>query len=233
MRAPLRWCLWSCELLALAACGRERDVDLFVVMPLVDDVCTHADLDRVELRITGPGPEDFTLRASGCRRQAEFMFDGFFTAERGGQLVLDHLQEGFYRIDASVFGSDGSLRGTRSLPIDARTSPQAIIFERPDLPGWPTLEVEVIVPACRVQPDLVRVHIVATPVGAFVPAATATVGCVTGQPTRARFDLPIGPVELTGEGMLDDETVCHSGAATVLFTDERREAELPLDRLCP
>jgi hypothetical protein len=214
-------------MVATAACGGERDVDVYVVLPQIDGVCAHTGAARVELEVTGPGPERFTVRGEGCRRHASFDFDGFFVAEGGGQLRLERLDDTFHWVTARVYADDGALRGVRVQPFDARESPLAIVFERPDLPGWPTGELELTVPTCALAPDLERVALAVKPVGAYV-ASAATLSCAE---PHLRLAAPLGPVEITGEGKLSDGTVCYQGSATAIVAPERAAA-LRLERTC-
>jgi hypothetical protein len=228
MRAVTPTCRWIFSLALVAACGGEGDVDVYVVMPQVDDVCAHLAAARVELEVTGPGPERFTVRGEGCRRHPDFGFDGFFVAAGGGQLRLERLDDAFHWVTARVYAEDGALRGVRVQPFDARESPLAIVFLRPDLPGWPTTQLEVTVPTCALAPDLARVELAIQPVGGFVPTR-ATLGCAE---PRVRVAAPLGPAAITAEGRLTDGTLCYQGAATTVV-ERARQAALRLERTCP
>jgi hypothetical protein len=115
----------------------------------------------------------------------------------------------------------------RVQPFDARESPLVIVFERPDLPGWPTAELEITVPTCALASDLERVELGIRPAGAYVSAA-ATLSCAE---PRLRVAVPLGPVDITGEGKLTDGTVCYEGSASTVV-EPARAAALRLERTC-
>jgi hypothetical protein len=227
MRAAMSGFPSICSLVLLAACGGESDVEMYVVMPNVEAVCTHVDAASVDLHISGPGPEDFSVRGVGCGHQPRYGFDGLFTAENGGPLVVERLDRDFYWVTARVFGTGDEFRGERVQPFDAREPRIAVLFDRADLPGWPMGEIDVVIPACELEDGLDAVRVTIKPVGAHVPDVTL----VSCRDAHLRMPAPLGPVEITGEGFFHDGSVCFKGSATAVVAAST-QAELPLRRSC-
>jgi hypothetical protein len=215
----------------VAACGVEHDVDVYVVLPPIADVCTLAGVARVELAVEGPGPERFAIRSARCE-----LLDGEFSGFQDtadGPLRFSRLEDGFFVVAIELADADATPRGHRRLPFDSREDQLVVPIDRADLAGWPTTAATVAVPACDLDPTLATVHLVLTPQFAFRPAADVVVPCARPGPTRITLDLPRGPVAIAAEGTLADGTVCYQGALDGFFDDDHAGADVPLHEVCP
>lgn len=222
---------WLGLLGALSGCGAEHDVDVFVVLPVIDRACGWSGAARVDLHVTGPGPEEFVVSSDRCTRHAEAAVEGFFTDD-AGQLRLEKLAPTFYWLTARIYDAEGTLLGERTQPFDARETPLVVVFERADLPAWPTTTRRVQVPACADVSGVASLRIEILPDGAYVPAVDEVVPC-DAEPSTLTFDVPIGPVTLTGEGMRSDGTVCLSATRSVVVDPaEDVLLELALEGAC-
>ncbi len=228
MRPPIHALV---ALVAAGACVDEHDVDVYVVLPALPDVCALAGVGRVELAIEGPGPESFSIRSEICE-VLEGPYSGF-TDTADGPLRFSRLEAGFFFVTIVLTDDDGTQRGDRSLPFDSRESDLFVPLDRVDLWGWQTTSATVHLPACDLDPTLAAVHLELTPALAYRPLHDVVVPCARPGPTRATFDVPLGPIAILAEGTLDDGTPCYAGALDGFFDEVSREADLALQKVCP
>ena len=209
-----------CFALALAlfaGCGEEIDVDVFVVLPTIQSqeslhaplltTCELAGASRVELAVTGPGPEEFTVVADECAFDGELEATGFFRSEEQN-IRIERLLPEYYELAARIYDEDGVLRGERRRPFDARAGVLVVLFQRPDLHNWPTEIAGLYFEDCDTDPTLERIAFSITPEQAFGPIAEGEIICGVppGQlwhdpaPNTVHVMAPVGPVTVEVEG---------------------------------
>jgi hypothetical protein len=218
----------------LAACGfagcvDEHDVDVFLVLPQIRNVCTLAGVARADLDVTGPGPESCHVRSETCGPIGDATYDCFQDAP-DGPLRLERLAGGFFQLTVTLSDADGTFRGRRKLPLDSRSSPLIIPMDRADLSGWQTLLARVDVPTCAEAADLASVGLTLTPAGAARPLPDVTIDCARPQ---AMVTVPFGPLSAAANGRLSSGAVCYQVTIDAVVDPDHERVNLPLTRTCP
>jgi hypothetical protein len=201
---------------AAAGCVAEHDVDVYVVLPAP---CADLGAARVTIDVTTADGERFSISTDNCTdRLADQELSGF-------QTTLERLGSGYHRADIAIEDADGAALGTRSLPFPSET-PLVVSMTRADLPGWPTAELAVTIPACIAGNSLTEVQLSATLASDTRPAVDVAVGCDAGSPASPRVVLPRGPAKLIAKAP------CWYGEAAATVEDGAA-IELELARSCP
>lgn len=228
MRA--RWLVAACAV--AGGCVDEHDVDVFVVLPQITGVCGLAGVARADLALSGPGPEAFHIRSDSCGPVGDGSFDGFQQAP-DGPLRFERLADGFFELTVTLRDADGTYRGHRTLPFDARTTPLVITLDRADLDGWQTEAVRVAVPTCAEAGDLASVALTLTPDGAARPLPDVTIDCAAAAIAEAMIVVPRGPLAARAVGRLASGAVCYQAMLDTVVDDAHDRVTLPLTRTCP
>ncbi len=235
----------------LSACGEEVDVDVFVVLPDIRSqesihapvltTCDLAGADHVELHVTGPGPESFTVTADQCGFDAELEAMGFLSQD-GERIRIPRLEPAFYDLEARIYDEDGTLRGERIRPFDARDGVLPIIFQRPDLQNWPTEIAGLYIADCDADPSLERVAFSITPARAFGPIAEGEITCGAPPgtlrhdpvPNTIHVQAPVGPMTVSLEGYRAgiDDAPCAVADEEVVVSAGTKHFELGFDGGC-
>ena len=233
MRA--RWLVAACAV-AGPGCVDEHDVDVFVVLPQITGVCGLAGVARADLALSGPGPEAFHIRSDSCGPIGDGSYDGFQQAP-DGPLRFERLASGFFELTVTLRDTDGTHRGHRTLPFDARTAPLVILMDRADVDGWQTELARVTVPTCAEARDLASVALTLTPDGAARPLPDVTIDCAAGASTgatpEATIVVPRGPLAARAVGRLASGAVCYQAMLDTVVDAAHDRVTLPLTRTCP
>lgn len=230
MRA--RWLLAACAV-AGPGCVDEHDVDVFVLLPQIPGVCGLAGVARADLALSGPGPESFHIRSDSCGPIGDGTYDGFQQSPDGA-LRFERLAGGFFELVVTLRDADGTYRGHRTLPFDARATPLVIGIDRADLDGWQTELARIAVPTCAEARDLASVALTLTPDGAARPLPEVTIDCATaGATAEAMIVVPRGPLSAHATGRLASGAVCYQATLDTVVDAAHDRVTLPLTRTCP
>ena len=222
------WLVAACAV-AAPGCVDEHDVDAFVVLPQIAGVCGLAGVARAELAVSGPGPEAFRIRSESCGPIGDGTYDGFQQAP-DGPLRFERLAGGFFALTVTLRDADGTYRGHRTLPFDARTTPLVIALDRADLDGWQTGLAHLAVPTCAEAPDLASVVLTLTPGGAARPLPEIAIDCAAAAATTP---VPRGPLSVHALGRLASGAACYQAALDTVVDAAHDRVTLPLTRTCP
>jgi hypothetical protein len=198
-------------LLFLTACVAEHDPDIFVTLP---QSCTLLDAARLDLDVTTPQGEKFTVSSASCESQlAGQNIEGF-------AVELERIADGYPRFDARLATSSGAHLGELSQPFDAAAPIVIAAFGRADLPGWPTARITLAPPACEST-----LHVVATPVDEINPVVEMDLPC-----DAPIVDLPRGDTRIVATVPL--ASGCIVATTELVVTDDATSNLLPAGA-CP
>lgn len=188
--------------LLTTGCVHQQDVDVFVILPDIEQACAVLDAAAVSLEVATADGEHFSVTADRCQsRLADQPIAGF-------PLVLPDLGEGYHRLDASIMRPSGDVIGTRSLPF--RTGKPVVAgFGYGDLPGWPRAAASVLAGECFAGGPFRDITVSATPRAAAVASVQLAMVCADA-PTPAAVPLTVerGPITITAVATRDGNEPC-------------------------
>jgi hypothetical protein len=185
----------------LAGCVDEYNVDVYAILPQIDNACLLLDAASLRLDVEPLDGARFAVTASPCESQlAGQNIAGF-------HVQLEELTAGYHRMTATVDDGDDAPVGAIALPFSA-ARPVTIPFARADLPMWPTATLAVSLTGCTGD-----AHLAGTLALAMDPSIVVALTC----DSPAMIVAPRGPLALavtadcaTGTDQIevvDDETV--------------------------